>query len=443
MRVGFMNNSWLRAASLEEASLSRSVGHLQHLKMEIQRNDPRMDSMMFIKHNMPPWTEPANHPFEPSPVWHDEPNIVTDDQARTYLQNLLGKSKSSRSEFRRDLDGKKRKFDELAQVRKAIRDGRDNRDEIGQVQLMFALRDDLHEAERKLLAAETEMQTIVSAVGRDISIGAQRHNFKAVTFKIPTGCDLCGDRIWGLNAKGFDCKDCGYTCHKNCELKVAADCPGEQNKEGRKKLKAERQVSAASSLQRSLGSATTAAGSSLSPDAGNPSRPSMSGGGTNFDLSRSNTMSSLSSGYSANRRTVSGTIVPAVAEADGDAPPVPAPNQSTKPAIGAARKNRIVAPPPAQYLGGGLNDGHSKEAAELSAIQPGAKMIFAYTATGEGELTVEDGDTVVVVEPDGKYHGYNTLDSLPTSHALRFVTALPSGRPRTPPKQHGHTLTIF
>jgi ribosomal protein L37E len=76
------------------------------------------------------------------------------------------------------------------------------------------MQDDLHQVERKRLTAEVETSTITSVVG-DVSLGAKNHNFKSQTFKIPTNCDLCGERIWGLSAKGFDCRDCGYTVTAN------------------------------------------------------------------------------------------------------------------------------------------------------------------------------------------------------------------------------------
>ena len=100
------------------------------------------------------------------------------------------------------------------------------------VRAIFAIQESMHEVERQKVSAEVEVSTITAA-GGDWSIGARNHDFKSQTFKIPTNCDLCGDRIWGLSAKGFDCIDCGYTCHSKCELKVPADCPGEQTKEQR------------------------------------------------------------------------------------------------------------------------------------------------------------------------------------------------------------------
>ncbi|KAI1040644.1 hypothetical protein LB505_006518 [Fusarium chuoi] len=60
------------------------------------------------------------------------------------------------------------------------------------------------------------------------------------------------------------------------------------------------------------------------------------------------------------------------------------------------RKNRIMAPPPTAYItgsGGGETNGGAKE-------EKKGKMLYAFEASGEGELTVQDGRDVVLLEPD-------------------------------------------
>ena len=283
-----LNSLWLHAAHLESSALSRSQGHLQHLSSEIPRNDPRLDSQMFIQHNLVPWQEPTDLAFEPSPVWLDDSVMATDDTAKIFLRNVLGKSKSQLRDMEQDVDKKRKEVEAVQRLRQKIREGRDTRDEVEVVRAMFSLQEKLHEAERKRLTIEVETKTITAAVG-DVSLGAQNHNFKPQTFKIPTNCDLCGERIWGLSAKGFDCRDCGYTCHSKCEMKVPAECPGEQSKDEKKKLKTERQASS--------NAAAPSANGALHPEYASE-LPA---------LSRSDTMNSLSSGYAASaNRSVSG-----------------------------------------------------------------------------------------------------------------------------------------
>ena len=320
--------------------------------------------------------------FEPSPVWLDDRSMITDESAKVFLRNVLGKSKSQLRELKQNVDKKRMEVENLKRMRQNIRKGEDNRDEVEVVRAIFAMQEDLHEVERKRSTAEVETVTITAAVG-DVSFGAQNHSFKPQTFKIPTNCDLCGERLWGLSAKGFDCRDCGYTCHSKCEMKVPAECPGEQSKEERKKLKAERQAT-----------------SNVAPPSANGSQPK--GVPELPALSRNNTMTSLSSGYavSANRS------VSALSTKTGNEETTLEEGVSqlavSKPT--ASRRNRIVAPPPTQYVSEAppaeLNG--ASRSSTSHPTEPRGKMLYTYGAVGEGEVSVEEGQEVTIVEPDGE-----------------------------------------
>ena len=326
---------------------------------------------MFVQHNAAQWQPPPDNVFEPSPVWLDDAQMAVDPTSQVFLRNILTKSKSSLAELRRDVDNKRREVEGAKRVRGLIQEGKDKRDEASVLQSQFRLQELLHESERKKITAEVEVATIASVVG-DISVGAKSHAFKAQTFKIPTNCDLCGERIWGLSAKGCDCKDCGFTCHSKCEMKVPADCPGELDKAAMKQLKAQRQVDA-QNAQNQL----------AVPSNGD-------GAGDGLRLSRRDTigsMSTLSSGYAASaHRNASGTLVTQGQE-DGESP-----TNATPP----ARRNRIVAPPPTSYFSGGPGGSDAGSSGEGRG-----KMMYSYQANGSGELSIEEDDRVVVVEPDG------------------------------------------
>lgn len=371
-----LNGLWGVAVKLEGDMLQQSRGMMDHLGTEITRNEPHFDSMMYMRHNMGGFQEPPNKAFEPSPVWHDDDAMVVDETAKVFLRNVLGKSKAQLGELRREVDKKRRDVEALRTTKKRVRDGTEKKDEAEVVRILFAMQEELHAVDRKRLTADVETSTITSAVG-DVTFGAKNHNFKGQTFKIPTNCDLCGERIWGLSAKGFDCRDCGYTCHSKCEMKVPADCPGEQNKDERKKLKAERQA---------------AANALLKPDAAAPNYVEGGSASSQTDLSRSDTMNSLSS-HSA-RRSVSGQLSP-TSEEGPDAPPRPSISSATS--GGTMRKNRVMAPPPAAYISNGgppANGGAEKE-------EKKGKMLYTFDASGDGELSAQEGREVVLLEPDG------------------------------------------
>ncbi|EWZ36842.1 hypothetical protein FOCG_03964 [Fusarium oxysporum f. sp. radicis-lycopersici 26381] len=375
-RTTKLNSLWTVATNLESDMLQQSNGMVQHQGTEIQRNLPHLDSMMYIQHNMGAFNEPPDKHFEASPVWHDDGTMVVDETAKVFLRNVLGKSKSQLGELRREVDKKRREVESLKQLKQRVREGKEKKDEVEVVRILFSMQEDLHSIDRQRLTAEVETSTITSVVG-DVTLGAKNHNFKSQTFKIPTNCDLCGERIWGLSAKGFDCRDCGYTCHSKCEMKVPPDCPGEQSKDERKKLKAERQDAANKLLKPSTTMTSVHSNASDGPE-----------------LTRSNTMTSLSS-HSA-RPSLSGSISGQLSPSEETPPDAGRPSMSSAKSSSTMRKNRIMAPPPAAYItgsGAGETNGGTKE-------EKKGKMLYAFEASGEGELTVHDGRDVVLLEPD-------------------------------------------
>ncbi|KAJ4326523.1 Protein BZZ1 [Fusarium piperis] len=375
-RTTKLNSLWTVATNLESDMLQQSNGMILHQGTEILRNLPHLDSMMYIQHNIGSWREPPDKQFEASPVWHDDGTMVVDETAKIYLRNVLSKSKSQLGELRREVDKKRREVEGVRRIKQRVREGKEKKDEVEVVRTLFAMQEDLHAVDRQRLTAEIETSTITSVVG-DVTLGAKNHNFKGQTFKIPTNCDLCGERIWGLSAKGFDCRDCGYTCHSKCEMKVPADCPGEQTKEERKKLKAERQDSANKLLKPSATMTSTHSVTSDGPD-----------------LTRSNTMTSLSS-HSA-RPSLSGSVSGQRSPAEETPPETgPRPSISSK-TSNTVRKNRIMAPPPTAYItdgGASAPNGGEKE-------EKKGKMLYAFEGNGDGELTVPEGRDVVLLEPD-------------------------------------------
>lgn len=377
-RVLKLNSVWTLASQLEAGMLESSSGLVAHQTQEISRNEPHLDSMMYIRHNMGAFSEPPDKVFEPSPVWHDEPTMVIDETAKIYLRNVLNKSKSQLGELRREVDKKRREVESAQRIKQRIRQGLENKDEVAVVSAIFAQQEDLHAVDRKKVTAEVETSTITAVVG-DVTLGAKNHNFKSQTFKIPTNCDLCGERIWGLSAKGFDCRDCGYTCHSKCEMKVPAECPGESSKEERKKLKQQRQEAANALLQ---------------PNASTDQVAELPA------LSRSDT---TSSGYPASAKRIS-ALPPPMSPTDQapDVPDVPmATRPGAAPAAGGVKKNRIIAPPPAAFIselpGSGPLNGSSG-----GDSQQKAKMMYTFESNGDGELSVPEGREVTVLEPDSK-----------------------------------------
>lgn len=368
-----LNSIWSQAAAMEKATLDRSGELVKHLSGEIPRNNPVLDSMMFVRHNVADWRAPIDFKFEPSPLMYDDDQMATNGPSKVFLQNILGKSKSDLTTLRGTVDRYRKEVEAGKQVRANVRAGKDKRDEIDVSRSVFILLEQFHEAERKKISAEIEVSTIVRAVG-DVSRGAVNHTFEAKTFKIPTNCDLCGERIWGLSAKGFACQMCGFTCHSKCQMKVPADCPGEQDKEERRALKAKRQTDAQAGHVESDDVADT---SSNSPR-----------------LTRTETAgsmkSTLSSGYAVSaQRSVSGLSAAAAHEDAETTKSIPTRSATT------TSRPRVLAPPPTTWANG-------DSPAPSRSNEKKGRMLYAYQKNANGEISVAEGKEVVILEADGK-----------------------------------------
>lgn len=376
-RTNRLNSIWSLATQLEESAAARISQNLQQLSAEIEKNDPSLTSMMFIKHNPYPWKEPPDFAFQPSAVWHDDDTVVTSPSAKVVLRNILEKSKEQVRILKRDVETKQREVDAVKVKRGQVREGKDKSDEVEVVRTVFKLQEELHQADRKRLTADVETLYILAAVG-DVTKGTRSHTFRTQTFKIPDTCDLCGERIWGIAAKGWQCGECDYVCHTKCQLKVPADCPGETPKEERKKLKAQRQEGI---RERRAADIPTIETTAPPP------------------ISRSNTMNSLASSFSTGRqqKPVPQLTTPEDSTITGsNEEPIAKPKAVPKDPIPGGKRSRVVAPPPASYV----SDQKHKSSSDAAPSRPLGKMLYSYKASGPEEITVAENDSVTIIEPD-------------------------------------------
>jgi len=157
-------------------------------------------------------------------------------------------------------------------------------------------------------------------------------------------------------------------------MKVPAECPGEQTKEEKKKLKVERQAAAAQAAE---------------------APPPTSNGAGSPLLTRQDTMNSLSSGYATTaNRSVSAMSrsLPDPATSENGTPTVSSPSPTSAP-----RRNRIVAPPPTAYVSASTEDVSSP----VSSKKTG-RMLYPYEARDSSEVSVAEGKEFDILEPDGK-----------------------------------------
>ncbi|CAD6500974.1 BgTH12-06675 [Blumeria graminis f. sp. triticale] len=373
-----LNEIWTLATQTETELLVRSTELIGQLSQKITYNQPHLDSIMFVTHNAIPWKDPPKKKFDPSPIWHDDSAMVIDEAAKVFLRNVLSKSKAQLGDLRREVDKKQREVDSTIQLKQRIREGKEKRDEVEVIRSLLNQQEELHILERKRLTAEIESSSITNTIG-DVTLNAKSHNLKSQTFKIPTNCDLCGDRMWGLSAKGFDCRDCGYGCHAKCELKVPANCPGTQNKEQRKKLKTERQEAL----------------NSMNPVTVTLVDVPIERSNT----SRTNTMNSHSSGYVASTNRVRSNSRITMEDHTFQKNEISL-NESNE--VPPLRKNRVIAPPPSRYISQ-VPDSNIVAQHRLNGYSVNdrkAKMLYTYEANGADEITVSEKEEILVLEDD-------------------------------------------
>ncbi|ABN64971.2 predicted protein [Scheffersomyces stipitis CBS 6054] len=111
-RVGLINKL-LKNASIIERNANDEVKNTLHLiDQTIDQNNPKLDTAMFIKHNVSDWKEPADFYFIPSSIWHDDEELVIKEPEFTNLKKRLSEALGRHSQFERACIDSKQKLEE-------------------------------------------------------------------------------------------------------------------------------------------------------------------------------------------------------------------------------------------------------------------------------------------------------------------------------------------
>jgi formin-binding protein 1 len=122
LRTQKLNLLWTQASAIEQKCVASSTEILQHTSTEVAQNFPIRDSAMFVQHNVAPWNEPVDFVFEPSPIWHDSPDIITDEFAKVFLRNMVSKSREGLTRIQGSVTLKQQ---EVAKLRATIKESQD------------------------------------------------------------------------------------------------------------------------------------------------------------------------------------------------------------------------------------------------------------------------------------------------------------------------------
>lgn len=138
--------------------------------------------------------------------------------AKIFLQNMLIRKHRQISEIIPLVNSKAKEIQGLENLRDAYL----NQKALGDPE---EVTDNLLERIRKAIVAEAqlsllegEVQWIFETLGGDLG-DARPHRFKTAKFAIPSTCQYCEGKVFGLS--GLICQPCGFVCHSKCEPKVS------------------------------------------------------------------------------------------------------------------------------------------------------------------------------------------------------------------------------
>lgn len=117
-RVAILNKLLKNANIIERNSNDRIKEKLHLIDTTIEQNNPKLDTAMFIKHNMEAWKEPSDFIFIPCSFWHDDENLVVKEPELTQLKKRLALSISEYSTLEQDCISLKQKLEESTASRK-------------------------------------------------------------------------------------------------------------------------------------------------------------------------------------------------------------------------------------------------------------------------------------------------------------------------------------
>lgn len=121
-RVAILNKLLKNACIIERNSNDKVKELLHTVDSTIDRNNPKLDVAMFIKHNAVAWNEPPDFTFIPCSFWHDDESLVTREPELTTLKKRLNTSLSLYSSTKETTLSAKQKLEEVALARRTSPD---------------------------------------------------------------------------------------------------------------------------------------------------------------------------------------------------------------------------------------------------------------------------------------------------------------------------------
>lgn len=199
---------------------------MTQLGASVSQIQPKEDSQLFIKNHTEVWQEPYPFVFEPSLLWKDDvctnfkiyscflvkDHLVVDEPSKIYLTNKLAKVKVRLDDVEQEIQAKQKEVNGLVNLRDAYRrnPSTGDPDEVNEKCIETLRQITILNGTKARYT--TSMNVIVGAIGETHS--GKRHTLTKASFAIPTACDYCQEKIWGLTQQGFTCKGLFHTENK-------------------------------------------------------------------------------------------------------------------------------------------------------------------------------------------------------------------------------------
>ncbi|KAJ3325437.1 hypothetical protein HDV06_004296 [Boothiomyces sp. JEL0866] len=178
--------------------------------------------------------QPLLFQFEPSVLWKDDDEMVTDEYSSVYLGNKLELLDRKANQLIHDIKSMEKGLVGLESLVATYRKNplQGDADKVEQ---------ELQEEEKSIFLAtlalfnvQNEIECIKRAIG-GFPLDSSPHKFKPDSFPLPTTCDYCQQNIWGVSKAGISCQECSFHAHVKCEMKVPPTCTGVKRLSGKKK----------------------------------------------------------------------------------------------------------------------------------------------------------------------------------------------------------------
>lgn len=190
--------------NLEKQACEQQLSHMQEMQETTLKVDATADLQQFMDTQSQPWKEPYDFAFEPSLLWKDTDALMTDELSTVYLSNKLAKIQSKLESIMGEITAKGKEVDGLKNLMDAYSKNPSTGDADQVYENILDSRRAVTMLEMQKVRYESAIASIHQAIGT-VNV-AKRHCFIKAAFTLPTSCDFCQEKIWGLTKQGFSCK---------------------------------------------------------------------------------------------------------------------------------------------------------------------------------------------------------------------------------------------